>query len=131
MILHKITPILVILLLTGTARTQDQVLMEDKMNGRYANISTTNFDLRFIQVEPDGIRTENMNGPDRLYRIIERDGNIIMTQCEDQILFFELGRDKIVFYQRVQLPSTTIAGYRKSKRWAKNTYKKVDSEVTN
>lgn len=114
------------IILQSTCWSQDSVLMEKNELGRYMNVSPTNFEIRAIEVGPDHIRMESLGSADRTYRIIERERNVIKTQYEDLIMFFELKRGRILFYQRITTEGNSIESYRKGEHRIKNVFRKVN-----
>lgn len=109
--------------------SQDSDLIKKNEVGRYMNISATYLETRAIDLGTEYITIENLGSANRTYKVIARKKNIIMTQYEDRVLFFELKRGKIIFYQRIIIAENSIDSYRKGERHVKNTFKKVNLKI--
>lgn len=106
------------------AFTQDSLIDENEI-GRYINVSTTNYEVRAINLTEQYLIMESINGTKLSFEVIERDKSIIKTKCEDRIMFFELKHGKIIVYQRTKYSNPTISAYKNGENDLKNVFRKI------
>ena len=118
-----------ILIVQNLCWSQDSVFIQEKEIGRYMNVSVTNLEIRALDLNSQYITIEKLGSENRIFRIVERNKNIIKAQYENWVLFFELRRKKIVFYQYVEVKGESIESYRKGEQRIKNIFKKVNFKL--
>jgi hypothetical protein len=127
----KLAVLITLLAACNYSFSQDSSFVRKLEQGRFMNISNTNLEVRALELSGNVITLESLSIPSVTYTIIERDKSVLMVRKEGTVRFFEIKKNKIIYYQYINPKETNIAGYLNGTRKVKNVFKRIDFGIYN